>query len=219
MLPWGSQSLASPRTRAPAAVPGRLRPVVQTGVGRSSQVAGEPRPRRPLRPLHSRVDGQLVEGRIIVPAGGGRRPGAGGRGPEGGAGRSAEQRGGAGRATGLEERGRCLPGQAAFGLLNPKETNRKREPGGPGFRMEEQGHAWKTDPEARITEPGSRGLRGACLGFQPFLSASFFLQAQPVLHSPPQTFPPQTGGMSGRNSAGKRCPICPRQARNPDPFS
>lgn len=47
-----------------ADVQGRLRPVVQTLVGSPSLVAGGPRPRRALRPLLSRVDGQLVVGRI-----------------------------------------------------------------------------------------------------------------------------------------------------------
>jgi len=130
VFPWGPQNLASPGTLTLLQCGDRSAQLCRAGIRRSSQVARGPGPRRAFRPPLSRVDRRL-EGRNAARAGGRRRLGAGGRGPEGGAGRSAEQGGGAGRPTRPEERGRCLPGKAAFGLLEPKQ---KEEPGRPGPR-------------------------------------------------------------------------------------
>lgn len=138
VFPWGPQNPASPGTLTLPQCGDRSAQLCRAGIGRSSQMARGPGPRRAFRPPLSRVDRRL-EGRNAARAGGRRRLGAGGRGPEGGAGRSAEQGGDAGRPTRPEERGRCLPGKAAIGLLEPKQK-RNRADRVPA--MEEQGSGW-----------------------------------------------------------------------------
>lgn len=140
-----------------AAVRGRFRPVVQTGVGRSSPAAGGPRPRRALRSLLSGIDGQLVVGRIAVPAGGRRRPREGGRGPEGGAPRSAEQGGGAGPQTGWRRERALSSWQSSLrpaGIETKKGTLRaERGDGGAGTRV------WQSRFSAASRRAWARGLR------------------------------------------------------------
>lgn len=117
---------------------------MQTGVGRPSLVAGGPRPRPALRLLQSRVDVQLVVGRIART---GRRKEENQSGRAGTRGRLPEvSRAGRGRrpTDRLAERE-----GAVFLAKQPsasKNRNKKKEPGGPDREMEKQG-------------PGSRGHR------------------------------------------------------------